>query len=433
MSQIQIKKGFLPWSKKASILGDVLEFTTNFLRFFAMTIRWKHIVMVAGVGLFTWVSWGIYNYFFDASMPQITVIGLEPDHAFAGDVACIIASTKAGEISLWLDGQPLINQFRMSAKEQGHQFTIPTKTLGNGKHSFKALLTDNTYNKNKIVDERIFYVDNLPLQAAFVQSEPDYKVFQGRTLHVQFQVNKPIKDATVLALSNSFNCFPESKNSLVYECFVPIACEENPNEYLFSVDITDQVGNSLHLDNKFQVVIYPFKKQSLQVSQEIIKQEEQMGIQAKKLDELLEDLTKKSPAEKLWRGAFCAPIDIMRISCEFGTVRTTQHKGRYAHKAVDIINHPRSAVWAPQDGVVVLMDRFEHSGNTVVIDHGLGILTVFFHLDSFAKISVGDKIAKGNLVGTLGKTGYATGYHLHWAHYVNNIPVDPMQWTKTTF
>jgi murein DD-endopeptidase MepM/ murein hydrolase activator NlpD len=115
------------------------------------------------------------------------------------------------------------------------------------------------------------------------------------------------------------------------------------------------------------------------------------------------------------------------------SVRTTQEKGRYVHKAVDVINMPKSVVWSTQDGVVVVKQRFVNSGNTVIVDHGWGVFSLFFHLDNFADINVGKKIAKGNPIGTLGKTGYATGYHLHWEMRVNNIPVDPLQWTKSNF
>ncbi len=73
------------------------------------------------------------------------------------------------------------------------------------------------------------------------------------------------------------------------------------------------------------------------------------------------------------------------------------------------------------------------SGNTIIIDHGHGVLSMFFHLEDFANINQGQFIAKGNPLGTLGKTGYASGYHLHWEMRINNISVDPMQWTKTIF
>jgi len=103
------------------------------------------------------------------------------------------------------------------------------------------------------------------------------------------------------------------------------------------------------------------------------------------------------------------------------------------HKALDLINKPKSVVWASQDGVIALKERFEAGGNTIVIDHGWGVLSMYYHLDSFGNVNVGDKIAQGNPLGTIGMTGYATGYHLHWEMRVNGMPVDPMQWTQQTF
>ncbi len=381
----------------------------------------------------TLVGWKTYNYFFDTTKPFLRMQGLNQDAYYAGDTACMIACNKSGEISIWLDEQPLITSYRMPGNETGHEFTIPTKTMNNGKHMLRAQLIDDTFQKNQVELAREFYVDNVPLQAAFVKPDAEYKVFQGRTLHVQFQLNKNIQEATIDALSHNFDCLPESKNSSVYEAYIPIPCEENPNEYLFSVHITDKVGNKLHLDNKFQVVMYPFKKSVLHVSDQKLEEEKTLGRDDKEFRDIVQKLTQASPKEKLWKGAFCTPIEIQRVTTEFGTVRTTQQKGRYAHKALDIINAPKSVVWATQDGIVVLKDRFASSGNTVIIDHGMGVLSMFFHLDGYADIQEGDVIAKGNPLGTLGKTGYAKGYHLHWEMRVNNVAIDPMQWTKAIF
>src|SRR5690606_37138495 len=104
-------------------------------------------------------------------------------------------------------------------------------TINNGKHQLTIELVDSSYDHKKVSLERSFFVDNTPLQAAFVRSDAENKVFQGRTLHVQFQVNKEIQEAYIKTLSNTYACFPESKGSSVYECFIPISCEEAPNEY----------------------------------------------------------------------------------------------------------------------------------------------------------------------------------------------------------
>jgi len=395
-----------------------------------MFFRLRHLLFCGLFAIGALLGWRTYQYFFDTSEPVIMLKGLTDDGWYAGDVACSMISSKKGELSVWLDDQPLVSKFKVSASQDGYPFTIPTQTVANGPHRLRARLVDKTFHKNSTEIEREFQIDNVPLQTSLLQQD-DYKVFQGRTLHVQFQLNKEIQDATITMLGQQYHCFPEAKNSPIYEAFIPISCEENPNEYLFSIAVKDKVGNNTQIDEKFQVVAYPFKKQTLQISETKIKEEQELGKDSKQFNELIEKLTAASPQEKLWKGAFTEPIEIQRVTTEFGTIRTTQHKGRYAHKALDVVNSPKSVVWSTQDGKVVLKDRFAFSGNTVVVDHGMGVLSLFFHLDSFADIKEGEKIAKGEPIGTIGKTGYADGYHLHWEMRVDNIAVDPMQWTKT--
>ena len=392
----------------------------------------RHAPKVIVVVIASWIGWQTYTYFLDTTVAYVGVSGINEHCYYSGDVRCSVQADKTGDISLWLDAQNLAHNVRIKANHDGQPFVIPTKTLSNGKHLLKIEFADSTFNRNKIALSREFYVDNLSLQAVFLKTGSPYKVFQGRTLHVQFQANKEIKHAYINTLSCTFECFPEAKNSKIYECFIPIECEELPNEYLFSVDIEDKVGNTLHLDNKFQIVVYPFKKEAITVTANKVQEEKALGRDGKNLEDEIAQLSTQSPREKLWRSTFCAPIEIQRVSCDYGTIRTTQHKGRYAHKAVDVINLPHSVVWAPQDGIVVMKDRFAPSGNTVIIDHGLGILSLFYHLEGFADIEVGQRIVQGNPLGTIGKTGFATGYHLHWEMRINNTPVDPLQWIKAS-
>jgi len=398
-----------------------------------MMLNLKNIVTVAFLGLVGWFGLHTYNYFFDINSPSITIIGLADGGYYAGDVQWVISANKAGVASVWLDDKPLQSKFNIRAGDCDYPFTIPTKELAGGEHSFRVKCTDNTFHKNQSFVERTFHVDNVPLQAAFIRPDTANKVMQGRTLHVQFQVNKDIKNAQVRILGQELPCFPESKGSPFYECFVPVPCEEKSGEQLLTAEIVDKVGNKVTLNNSFEVAAYPFKRQVVHISKEKLEEEKEIGLDPKLLAQELERIAQNSPQEKLWCGTFCTPIDIVRTTCEFGTIRTTQHKGRYAHKAVDVINTPKSVVWAPQEGVVALKERYASSGNTVVIDHGHGVVSMFYHLDDFANIDVGQKVAQGNPIGTIGKTGHATGYHLHWEMRVNNVAVDPMQWTKPTF
>ena len=198
------------------------------------------------------------------------MLSIENNGYYANDILCILQAHdnyKIADISVWLDGKLLINKFKVNSSSCEHPFTIATKTLSNGAHSLKAEVVNALYNQKKAIKDTTFFVDNNPLQAACIRPESENKVFQGRTLHIQFQVNKEIKSAQIHALSNSYPAFAEAKNSPIYESFIPITCEEIPNEYLLTVDIVDHVGNSLILEAKFQVVAFQFKKNNLHVIQ----------------------------------------------------------------------------------------------------------------------------------------------------------------------
>ena len=179
---------------------------------------------------------------------------------------------------------------------------------------------------------------------------------------------------------------------------------------------------------------YSFKKaRGFGVAKEKLEHEREVSKRRKELKKLLERVVKESPAKKLWSGPFIYPVDFQRISTPFGEIRTTLEKGRYHHAALDLVGTPKSVIWASQAGKVVIKDRFLFSGNTVVLDHGCGVMTLYYHLDDFADIQVGDFLLKGNPLGRQGKTGYANGEHLHWEFRVQNKCVDPLQWTQKTF
>lgn len=377
-------------------------------------------------------GWSLYLYFCDTTPAILQLQGIIAQNTYANDISCSITSDKKGEISIMLDDVSLARDFHIAAYER-YSFLIPTKTVSNGQHVLKASLIDTRFSKNQSLIETSFFVDNQSLQAVVLKPEDVLRVFQGRTLRIQVQVNKQIESIMGTFLSQKYNFFPESEHGLVYETYIPIDCQEAANEYLATIAITDKVGTVVTLETKVQIVAFPFKKHTLQVSDQKMEEEEQLGADNQAFENKMIELSKNSIKKKLWKGIFCLPMDFTKITCEFGTIRTTQKKGRYAHRAIDAISAPRSVVWAPQNGIVVLKERFAFTGNTVVIDHGYGVLSMFCHLDSFSKINVGDSIVQGNPIGTMGKTGYATGYHLHWEMRIGNVPVDPLQWTRASF
>ncbi len=307
----------------------------------------------------------------------------------------------------------------------GQDFYVVTRPI-----TLQAI--DGSFNQNTAEQSFTFRVDNTQLKAALLA--PEYNVLQGRTIHIKINANKNLESAKVDFLSCTYDCCRESSYTNVYECFIPIDVELPAREYTLTASLADAVGNEVSLVGKATIEACSFKKHAtIHIESQKLEDEKEVSIGGTALEDAIEQLVAQSPPHKLWAGTFDIPVDVQRISTEFGEVRTTPEKGKYMHKAVDIVNHPKSVVWAAEGGRVVIKDRYLMTGNTVVIDHGMGVQTVYSHLEDFADIDVGDTLKKGNPIGKLGKTGYATGYHLHWELRVNNMAVDPIQWTNKNF
>ena len=121
-----------------------------------------------------------------------------------------------------------------------------------------------------------------------------------------------------------------------------------------------------------------------------------------------------------------------KFSNSFGRKRFFNGEARAPHSGVDIPAPVGQKVVAPADGVVVQTGNYFFNGNTVLIDHGQGLISMFCHLSKI-QVSKGQHIAQGEMLGLVGKTGRVTGAHLHWSMSLNNARVDPQLFLKSPF
>ena len=126
-----------------------------------------------------------------------------------------------------------------------------------------------------------------------------------------------------------------------------------------------------------------------------------------------------------WRQRFIWPAR-GRISGVFGSQRVYRGEPGSFHSGVDVAPGAGAPVVAPADGVVVLAGppSFSLEGNLLIIDHGMGLNSAFLHLATQA-VRQGDRVRQGQLIGTVGATGRATGPHLHWGMKWNDARIDP--------
>ena len=135
--------------------------------------------------------------------------------------------------------------------------------------------------------------------------------------------------------------------------------------------------------------------------------------------------------ERLWRGAWTEPVN-GRVNSSFG--RQTRMNGVLnprPHAGADYDVPEGTSVKVPADGVVLLADSHFFAGGSVYIDHGLGLISMYFHLSELM-VKAGDPVHQGQVLGLSGATGRVTGAHLHYGLYLSRARIDPVAFHRLT-
>ena len=133
-------------------------------------------------------------------------------------------------------------------------------------------------------------------------------------------------------------------------------------------------------------------------------------------------------AKAMWTGAFVLPSGGLMDS-PYGLESVYNGHRMWWHQGVDFAAPEGSPVIAANAGIVALAQGLPLGGNTVVIDHGQGVLTEYLHLSTMV-VHPGERVDRGGLIARIGATGLVTGPSLHWGLYVNGNWVNPLFWTE---
>ena len=205
-----------------------------------------------------------------------------------------------------------------------------------------------------------------------------------------------------------------------YIAVVGLPLSLKPGEYY----IEGNWGDESVLQKKFFVV-----KHKKYTTQHItIKDKRKVNPYAKDMERILKEKKRKQKARQFYSQQeadldFVMPVQGIKTG-SFGKRRVFNGQARRPHSGMDIAADTGTPVRAPAAGTVIETGDFFFSGNLIYLDHGHGLITLFAHLDQ-VDVSIGNKVNKGQIIGSVGATGRVTGPHLHWSLGLNGTWVDP--------
>lgn len=204
---------------------------------------------------------------------------------------------------------------------------------------------------------------------------------------------------------------------------VPLGTESS--SLFLSVVVTDEFGRELHHEASIGVngVTVPIEVLQLDAETLALMSDENRALEAAMLAEALADLQ----PDPMWTAPFMLPSTGF-ASSGFGDPRRYFPDGPVSfHVGSDLAAPTGTPIVATNDGIVMVAEFYPVKGGLVVIDHGGGVTSHYFH-QSVIQVEVGQHIARGGVIGEVGSTGVSTGPHLHWEMRVGDAPTNPMAW-----
>jgi murein DD-endopeptidase MepM/ murein hydrolase activator NlpD len=213
---------------------------------------------------------------------------------------------------------------------------------------------------------------------------------------------------------------------------------------------TDKAGNTRELRLAYTLKNVKYKKSTIQISEDFLRNKvtpllndvgarqgtpKEIFVKVNKAlrkenEDKIKAITEKSTPAILWQGAF-SQLSNSKVEANFADARTYLYNGEEIdqayHLGYDLSVTKHYPAEASNDGIVAFVGDLVIYGNTVIIDHGLGLFTLYSHLSSI-DVKAGDKIKKEQPIGKTGETGLAVGDHLHFGVYLHGVAILPVEW-----
>jgi murein DD-endopeptidase MepM/ murein hydrolase activator NlpD len=243
----------------------------------------------------------------------------------------------------------------------------------------------------------------------------------GELVVVTIKLEEPASHVRVTAFQKVIPTYKTEEGS--WRALVGIDLDQRPGRYL--VEAEAEAGSTVLRQSRALVVAArKFPTRTLRVNPAFVNPSPAEMTKIRSDQTLLADIYARPAPTRLWSAAFVRPVP-GEANSSFGSRSVFNGEPRSPHGGTDFLSPAGTPIKAPNAGRVVCARDLYFTGNTVIIDHGLGMFSMLAHL-SRIDVKEGDTITPSEIVGLVGATGRVTGPHLHWAMSVNGARVDPL-------
>lgn len=249
---------------------------------------------------------------------------------------------------------------------------------------------------------------------------------QGETIQIEINTNTPL-DLTGKIDNKEIHFVTEDGQT--YYGFLGIHALADPGPYSFEITANFSDGSNQTFEQLVLISAGAYGDEWVNVPEEYLNEDDIV-----EEDSYLMPILTNVSSEKLWEGFFQYPVDEPLVNSSFGQ-RRNYNNGElfFYHTGMDFaVNAPNLNVYATAAGKVVLAEPLTIKGNAILIDHGWGVYSGYWHLSEFS-VSVGDFVNAGDIIAQIGNTGRSAGPHLHFEIDIAGTPVNPQTWLGKEF
>lgn len=249
---------------------------------------------------------------------------------------------------------------------------------------------------------------------------------QGSLLLTEVRSSKRLPEFTSEWGGRPSPLWQENQKSPTLHGLIGVDLEKPPGRYEWKVSWPGPEGDALTCSVFVTVRASKFPTERLKVEGQFVQPDPEQQKRAEEDQKKMRAIYDTVTPERLWDGKFQLPLKDVTTGSNFGRRRILNGQARSPHSGIDFPAAAGTPVFASQSGMVVVAENLYYSGNTVVLDHGYGIYTLYAHLSEIG-VAPGVKVKAGEEIGKVGATGRVTGPHLHWGLTIDHARVNAMQ------